>query len=90
MAIGDAANRLDWIEQLQAAGYHLPALQHPTAWVWPSAQLGPASVVFAQVAVQAQYSIGTGAILYTCFSVDYDAHLLIAPIFAQVFVWRVR
>ena len=75
VAIGHAATRLHWIKQLQASGYHLPALLHPTAWVSPSAQLGPASVVFAQVAVQAQTSIGTGVILNTGCSVDHDAQL---------------
>ena len=75
VAIGHAATRLHWIQQLQGAGFYLPVLVHPTAWVSPSAQLGPASVVFAQVAVQAQASIGTGAILNTGCSVDHDAQL---------------
>ena len=57
VAIGHASTRLHWIQQLQDIGYHLPVLMHPTAWVSPSAHLGPASVVFAQVAVQAQVSI---------------------------------
>ena len=75
VAIGHAATRLHWIQQLQAAGFDLPVLMHPTAWVSPSVQLGPASVVFAQVAVQAQVVIGTGAILNTGCSVDHDAQL---------------
>ena len=75
VAIGHAATRLHWIQQLQNVGYHLPVLVHPTAWVSPSAQLGPASVVFAQAAVQAQASIGAGAILNTGCSVDHDAQL---------------
>ena len=75
VAIGHAATRLHWVQQLQGAGYYLPVLIHPTAWVSPSAQLGPASVVFAQVAVQAEASIGTGAILNTGCSVDHDAQL---------------
>ena len=75
VAIGNSAIRLHWIFQLQAAGYYLPVLIHPTAWVSSSAQLGPASVVFAQVAVQAQASIGIGAILNTGCCVDHDVHL---------------
>ena len=75
VAIGNAATRLHWIQQLQDVGYHLPVLIHPTAWVSPSAQLGPASVVLAQVTVQAQASIGTGAILNTGCSVDHDAQI---------------
>ena len=75
VAIGHASTRLHWIQQLQAAGFDLPVLMHPTAWVSPSAQIGPASVVFAHVALQAQASIGTGTILNTGCSVDHDAHL---------------
>ena len=75
VAIGHAATRLFWIQQLQDAGYHLPVLIHPTAWVSPSAQLGPASVVFAQVAVQSQASIGVGAILNNGCSVDHDVQI---------------
>lgn len=75
VAIGHAATRLHWLEQLSTAGYALPVLIHPTAWVSPSASLGPGSVVFAQAAVQAQASIGTGAILNTGCSVDHDVHL---------------
>lgn len=75
VAIGHAVSRLHWVQQLQDAGYHLPVLIHPTAWVSQSAQLGPASVVFAQAAVQAKVSIGAGAILNTGCSVDHDAQL---------------
>ena len=75
VAIGHSAIRLHWIQQLQEAGYQLPVLMHPTAWVSSSARLGPASVAFAQAVVQAQASIGTGAILNTGCSVDHDAHL---------------
>ena len=75
VAIGHAATRLRWIEQLRAAGYALPSLIHPTASVSPSAQIGPASVVFALAAIQAQAVIGTGAILNTGCSVDHDAKL---------------
>lgn len=75
VAIGHAYTRLYWIKKLQDAGYCLPVLVHPTAWVSPSARLGLASVVFAQASVQAQVSIGAGAILNTGCSVDHDAQL---------------
>jgi len=75
VAIGHSATRLHWIQQLQAAGYDLPVLIHPTAWISSSARIGPASVVFAQAVVQAEVSIGTGSILNTGCSVDHDAQL---------------
>ena len=75
VAIGHPATRLRWIVRLQAAGYRLPLLIHPSAWISPSAQLGIATVVLAQVAVQAQAMIGTGSILNTGCSVDHDDQL---------------
>lgn len=75
VAIGNAAVRLKWLLHLAAAGYELPVIVHPTAWVSPSAQIGIGSVVFAQVAIQAQAVIGSGAILNTGCSVDHDAQL---------------
>lgn len=75
VAIGNATIRLRWIRSLISLGYSLPTLVHPTAFVSPSAQIGPASVVFAHVAVQAQASIGMGVILNTGCSVDHDSRL---------------
>lgn len=75
VAIGHPSTRLRWIERLQKAGYELPVLIHPSAWISPSAQFGPGSVVFAQAAVQSQAVIGTGAILNTGCSVDHDVQL---------------
>ena len=75
VAIGNATVRLQWLPRLAAAGYELPVVIHPTAWVSPSAQLGAGSVVFAQACIQAQAVIGSGAILNTGCSVDHDAQL---------------
>jgi len=75
VAIGHAATRLHWQHQLFAAGYELPVLIHPSAWVSPSAEIGCGSVIFAQVVVQAQAVIGAGAILNTSCSIDHDVQL---------------
>ncbi len=75
VAIGHAATRLHWQQRLAAAGYELPLLIHPTAWVSPSARIAPGTVIFAQAAVQAQAVIGAAAILNTGCSVDHDAVL---------------
>lgn len=75
VAIGNASIRVRWLQILASAGYELPVVSHPTAWVSPSAQLGPGSVVFAQSSIQAQVSIASGAILNTGCSVDHDALL---------------
>jgi sugar O-acyltransferase (sialic acid O-acetyltransferase NeuD family) len=75
VAIGNASTRLFWLKELESAGYSLPVLVHPTAWISSSAQIGPGSVVFAQAVVQAHARIGYGAILNTSCSVDHDVQL---------------
>jgi sugar O-acyltransferase (sialic acid O-acetyltransferase NeuD family) len=75
VAIGNASVRLQWLPRLASAGYELPIVIDPTAWVSPSSKLGVGSVVFAQAAIQAQAVIGSGAILNTGCSVDHDAQL---------------
>lgn len=75
VAVGNPITRLSWLHQLEAFGYELPALIHPTAWVSPSAAIGRGSVVFAQAAVQSHVVIGTGVILNTGCSVDHDVQL---------------
>jgi len=61
VAIDHAATCLRWLAQLHAAGYQLPLLPHPSAWISPSAQIYSGSLVFAQPSVQPQAVIGIGA-----------------------------
>ena len=75
VAIGNASTRLHWVKQLHAVGYQLPTLIHPAACISPSAQIGPASAVLAQVVVQAHSSVGTAVILNSGCSVDHDTQL---------------
>lgn len=44
VAIGDPRLRLSWMEKVERAGYELPVLIHPRAWVSPSANIGAGSV----------------------------------------------
>lgn len=75
VAIGHPVTRLLWVDRLQAAGYTLPLLIHPSASISPSAHIGSASVVLANAAVQAHAVIGMGSILNTGCSVDHDVQL---------------
>ena len=75
IAIGHAATRLRFLNELESAGCTLPALVHPTAWVSPSARLAAGSVVFAGAVIQADAQIGRGVIVNTLASVDHDCEL---------------
>lgn len=75
VAIGDASIRLNWLHQLKQAGYDLPAILHPHAWISPSAVIGPGSVICANAAVQANAQLGVGVIANTGCSIDHDVVL---------------
>lgn len=75
VAIGHSRTRLRVLESLAAQGFSLPVLVHPAAWVSPRATLGEGTVVFAQVAINADAQLGRGCIANTGSSIDHDARL---------------
>jgi sugar O-acyltransferase (sialic acid O-acetyltransferase NeuD family) len=75
VGLGDNALRLRCLQRLQSAGFSLPAVVHPRAFVSASAVLGPGTVVLAQAAVNAEARIGAGGIVNTGATVDHDCLL---------------
>lgn len=75
VAIGSNQRRLQLVEELVLSGYSLPTLAHPTAWVSPSAVLGPSAVVFAQAAVNAEAHCGKAVIVNTGATIEHDCQL---------------
>ena len=72
VAIGNNALRLQWMQRLEAAGYRLPVLRHPTAWVSGSARVGQGSVILPYSVVGAGAAVGCGTILNVASAVDHD------------------
>lgn len=75
VAIGHCRTRLRVLNALRDMGFALPVVVHPAAWVSPTATLGAATVVFAQVAINACARLGVGCIANTGSSIDHDAVL---------------
>lgn len=75
VAIGHAATRLQWLAQLEAHGYALPAIVHPSVVVSPSARIGPGSALLAGAVLQTGAQLGRGVILNSASSVDHDCQL---------------
>lgn len=75
VAIGHAATRLQWLLELEAIGYAIPAISHPGAVVSPSALIGRGSVLLAGAVLQTGARLGRGVILNSASSVDHDCQL---------------
>ncbi len=73
--IGAISTRIAVFERIQAAGFELPALVHPSAVVEPSAQLAAGVQVFPQAYVGSDAQLGLGCIVNTGAIVSHDCVL---------------
>ena len=76
VAMGNPALRIQWLEKLELAGYELPVLIHPRAYVSPSAILGKAVIVEPMAVVNAQAVVETGGLLCAGSVVNHNAHVM--------------
>ena len=75
VAIGAAQVRIEWIEKLETAGFELPVLIHPSAWVSPSAVLRSASLVEPMAVVHTGTAIEKGGLLCAGSVVNHNSHV---------------
>ncbi len=73
VAFGNSVARLEWIEKLIAAGYHVPILIHSKSHVSFSAQLGNGCVVEPMAVVNPYTAIGVGCIISAGAVVNHNS-----------------
>ena len=76
VAMGTPGLRMHWLKTLEDAGYQLPVLIHPKAYVSPSAQLGKGSIAEPMAVVNAGAEVGMGALLCAGCVVNHNAYVL--------------
>ena len=74
-AFGNNRLRLRWVKQLREAGYQVPSLVHPTAWVSPSAVLGDGCIVLQRAVVNTHCQLGHACLINCSAVVDHDNRL---------------
>ena len=62
-ALGNPNIRREWTEKLESAGYQIPVLLHPNAYVSPSAQIAKGTVIEPMAVVHANTTINKGCII---------------------------
>lgn len=75
VGIGNNHLRRELLEKLQAYGYGIPILIHPTAYVSRSAKIGKGTVVEPKAIVNASSQVGEGCIISVGAIVDHDVIL---------------
>ena len=73
VALGNAELRLGHIEKLRAAGFQIPAIISPKAYVSKSAKIGKGTIVEPFSAVNANSEVGIGVLLRCGAVIDHNA-----------------
>ena len=74
-ALGDNNMRLHWTEKLMEAGYHVPAIIHPSAVVSPSVSIGNGSFIMQRAVVNTHTIVEHGVLINSGAVVDHDSHI---------------
>ena len=75
VAFGNNQNRLLQTKVLQDAGYNIPTLIHPTAYISPNAEIAPGCIIRAQVVVSRYVKLGLATMLYVGALIDHDVEI---------------
>lgn len=76
VAMGNPGLRRQWLDKLEGAGYELPVLIHPKAYVSPSAKLGKGTIVEPMAVVNTEAVVEAGGLICAGCVVNHNAHIL--------------
>ena len=74
-AFGNNEGRLKWLCRLREAGYVIPTIIHPTAYVSSTAQIGPGAVILPHAVVNTGCVVKAGCIVNCGAIVDHGCVL---------------
>lgn len=75
VAFGDNEKRLSQTKKLLNAGYRIPTLIHPSAYVSPDAEIGCGCIIRAHCVVSRYVKLGFATILNVGALIDHDVEI---------------
>ena len=75
VAMGNPALRKQWLKELEEAGFELPVLVHPKAYVSPTAILGGGTIVEPMAVINTGAVVEKGGLLCAGCIVNHNAHI---------------
>lgn len=75
VAMGNPELRLRWLNDLKLAGFDLPVLIHPRAYVSPSAKLEGGTIVEAMAVVNSEAVVEMGGLICAGAVVNHNSHV---------------
>lgn len=76
VAMGNPVLRMQWLDKLEQAGYELPVLVHPKAYVSPTAKLGKSTIVEPMAVVNTEAVVEFGGLLCAGCVVNHNARVM--------------
>lgn len=76
VAMGNPMLRMQWLEKLEQAGFELPVLVHPRAYVSPSARLEKGTAVEPMAVVNTEAAVEAGGLLCAGCVVNHNARVM--------------
>ena len=74
-AFGNNEFRKSWFEKLEKAGFQLPTIIHPSAYISPSSKIYRGSVILANSTINTGCTINYGCIINIGVLIDHDTHV---------------
>lgn len=75
VAIDDIILRMRYLEKLKLAGFNIPVLIHPSAYVSPSATIGEGSIIEPEANIHTGCVIGRGCIISLAANINHHTRI---------------
>ena len=73
VAMGNNTNRLKFIAELETAGFKLPVLHSPMAYISESASIGSGTIIEPMAVIHSNAKIGKGCLICAGAVINHDA-----------------